>query len=98
MESDPPPSYSSVVDNDQLRRRLPVQKEQQKQEIERDKAMDELSKGPEEIKSRSIDADGPSEPDLNEQQERQRIEQIGLWTRFKRGLESVAMFFIQILD
>lgn len=112
MESDPPPSYNSVVE-DQLRRRIRGGGEIQKSECDdgrpgADKRIGHSS-GPTDVSSCIVDpqrskeqvASPVSSTTMSAQQDggqKSQVQCTSLWERFKKGLEDLALFVIQILD
>lgn len=94
MDRDPPPSYNSVVKG-QLRGRD-----------------DQQSAGPDRLQADLTTSDRNGEPDRDghcveqavrntgkpENSDQQQNQRTGIWDRFKKALEDLALFVIQILD
>lgn len=99
MDTDPPPSYSSIV-KDQLRRGDSVVSKS-KQPDEPQTKDDNILQGEEdrEINTNIVNSN-PTNSRTDSTTQSGSVEQrtTGLWSRFKRGLEDLALFVIEILD
>lgn len=102
MDSDPPPSYNSVVKDDRLQKREDIvpsldnsvdgQKDQ--------KLAGTSSSVAKETNSTPYNVRDDSSTRSSQQEGHQLDQQrpLGLWERFKKGLEDIALFVIQVLD
>lgn len=98
MDSDPPPSYNSVVknnNNNQLRRRDQAGNELSETQGHRE-ASDKVNSADNE--TTQVDGQASLGENHQHQEELQRTNGGSLWDRFKRGMEDLALFVIQILD
>lgn len=109
MDNDPPPSYNSVVKGpsdraiDQAAGNHPDDKRNQedsdlgKTETKINNNFDENDNSVRDnCNSNSIGDSISTSGQAEQREEHQRLN--GLWIRFKKGLEDLALFFIQVLD
>lgn len=112
MDNDPPPSYNSVV-KDQLRtrdqaagnpdenQRLGQRDQEGRELIEPATVVNNNIEAPDNCARDNCNNNNIGDNIPNAGREEPQVEQqrsSGLWNRFKKGLEDLALFVIQVLD
>ena len=95
LDNDPPPSYNSVVRNQPFRGR--DQPGNELPDVERTPREQKDKDCPDRARDTGTSSDSQN-TSPGEDGQQQQTQHISLWDRFKKGLEDLALFVIEILD